>query len=59
MKIRVEAYISEDASNPYRVWFDGLDVQTAAKVATALLRLELGNTSNVKWFRGIGECRID
>lgn len=21
--------------------------------------VELGNTSNVKWFRGIGECRID
>jgi putative addiction module killer protein len=21
--------------------------------------MELGNLSNVKWFRGIGECRLD
>ena len=59
MKIRIEEYICDDASNPYRDWFDDLDVQAAAKVATALLRLELGNTSSVKWFQGIGEYRID
>ena len=59
MKIRVEEYICDDASNPYRDWFDDLDVQAAAKVATALLRLELGNTFSVKWFQGIGEYRID
>ena len=34
-------------------------MQAAAKVTTALLRLELGNLSNVKWFDGIGEYRID
>jgi putative addiction module killer protein len=28
-------------------------------VATATLRLERGHTSNVKWFAGIGELRID
>ena len=28
-------------------------------MATALLRLEMGNTSRVKWFDGIGEYRID
>lgn len=59
MKIRVEEYICDDDSNPYRDWFDDLDVQAAVKVATALLRLELGNTSSVKWFQGIGEYRID
>jgi putative addiction module killer protein len=28
-------------------------------VTTAKLRLELGNTSSVKWFAGMGECVID
>ena len=55
MKIRVEEYIRPDGSSPYRDWFDGLDAQAAAKVTTAKLRMELGNTSNVKWFAGIGE----
>ncbi len=59
MKIRVEEYIREDDFNPYRTWFDDLDVQAATKVTTALLHLELGNISNVKWFDGIGEYRID
>ncbi len=31
----------------------------AVKVTIARSRLELGNTSNVKWFDGIGEYRID
>ena len=59
MVIRVAAYIREDGSNPFREWFDDLDAQAAAKVATATLRLEMGNTSNVKWIGTIGEYRID
>jgi putative addiction module killer protein len=59
MKIRVEEYIRADGSSPYRDWFEGLDAQAAAKVTTAKLRMELGNTSNVKWFAGIGEYVID
>ncbi len=59
MAISVVEYVREDDSSPYQVWFDTLDAQAAAKVATAKLRLELGNTSNVKWFAGIGECVID
>ena len=39
--------------------FDSLNVQAAAKVAVAKARLELGNTSSIKWFAGIGEYRID
>jgi putative addiction module killer protein len=27
-------------------------------VAVATVRLEMGNTSNVKWFEGIGEVKI-
>jgi putative addiction module killer protein len=59
MSIRVEEYIRPDGSNPYKTWFDSLDPQAAAKVVTATSRLELGNTSNVKWFAGIGEYVID
>jgi putative component of toxin-antitoxin plasmid stabilization module len=57
--LTVVEYIREDESNPYREWFDGLDAQAAAKVATAALRLEMGNTSRVKWIGAIGEYRID
>jgi putative addiction module killer protein len=28
-------------------------------VTVAKLRMEFGNTSNIKWFDGIGECVID
>jgi putative addiction module killer protein len=59
MNVRVEEYIRSDGSNPYADWFNGLDAQAAAKVATAKLRMELGNTSKVKWFSGIGEYVID
>ena len=52
-------YIKEDGSNPYKKWFDALNAQAAAKVAVAKARMELGNTSNIKWFDGIGEYRIE
>lgn len=59
MTTRVEEYLREDGSCPYKAWFDGLDARAAAKVTTAKVRLELGNTSSVKWFDGIGEYVID
>jgi len=59
MKIEVKEYIREDGSNPYQKWFDKLDAQAAAKITVAKARLELGNTSSVDWFRGIGEYKID
>ena len=55
----MEEYVRQDGSSPYADWFDSLDAQAAAKVTTAKLRMELGNTSNVKWFAGIGEYVID
>ena len=58
MAFTVVEYVREDGSNPYRTWFDGLDPQAAAKVATATLRLEMGNMSRVKWIGTIGEFRI-
>ena len=55
----VVEYLREEGSSPYREWFDDLSSQAAAKVATATLRLEMGNTSSVKWLGPIGEYRID
>ena len=59
MKIKLAEYIREDGANPYQLWFNSLDAQAAAKVTVAKARMELGNTSNVDWFRGIGEYKID
>lgn len=55
---RIVEYVREDGSNPYRDWFNRLDPQ-AAKAATAAVRLELGNTSNLKRIGAIAEYRID
>jgi putative addiction module killer protein len=52
-------YVRKDGSNPFRKWFGGLQAPAAAKVAIAVSRLELGNTSNVKWIGAIGEYRIN
>ena len=57
--VKVVEYIRADGSSPFKTWFDDLDAQAAAKVATATLRLELGNTSNVNWIGTVGEYRID
>lgn len=57
--IEIEEYLRPDGTSPFKSWFDGLDAQAAAKVSTALLRLESGNTSRVKWFEGMGEYVID
>lgn len=57
--MNVQEYIRKDGSNPYQIWLDGLNVMAAVKVTIARSRLELGNMSNVKWFDGIGEYRID
>lgn len=56
---RAAEYIREDGSSPYRDWFERLDPQAAAKIATAVMRLELGNASNLKRIGTITEYRID
>ena len=57
--MNVQEYVKEDGSNPYQDWLDSLNSAAAVKVAVVRSRLEIGNTSNVKWFDGIGEYRID
>ena len=59
MAINVKEYIREDGTNPYKDWFDDLDTQAAVKITVVVARLELGNTSNIKWFDGIGEYVLD
>src|SRR5216684_6367226 len=53
-------YLDRAGSSPFAAWFRSLDAAAAAKVTTALRRLELGNFSNVKGVGGgVFEYRID
>ncbi len=56
---KVVEYI-HNGNSPFVMWFTELDGHAAAKVATALYRLEQGNFPNVKSLgRGIFEYKID
>ena len=58
--IDVREYIDPLGRSPYALWFDRLNPQGAAKVATALTRLSLGNFSNVKGVgSGVYEFRVN
>ncbi|WP_459828559.1 type II toxin-antitoxin system RelE/ParE family toxin [Hydrogenophilus islandicus] len=59
MSYQVKELLLSDGSSPYAQWFATLDPIAAAKVRVAVARIELGNLSNVEWFRGIGEYKID
>ena len=57
--VKIREYVRANGSIPFSKWFNQLDAQAAAKVTIALVRLEQGNTSNIKWFKGLGEYRIN
>lgn len=58
--MRIEEYLTEEGKSPFESWFLKLNARAAAKVTTALARLENGNTSNVKALgSGINEYKID
>ena len=59
MAIEVVELLLPDGTSPFARWFASLDSIAAAKVAIAVSRMESGNLAAVKWFRGIGECRVD
>lgn len=59
MNYRVVELLLEDGSSPYADWFATLNPVAAAKITVAKVRIEQGNLSNVEWFRGIGEYKID
>jgi putative addiction module killer protein len=60
MALSVLEYLDSSGSSPFAGWFQTLDATAAARVTTAIVRLGLGNFSNVK---GVGasvfEYRID
>ena len=58
--IGIKEYIDAGGHSRFAEWFHGLDGGAAAKVATALVRMEQGNFSNVKGVAsGIFEYRMD
>jgi putative addiction module killer protein len=58
--VTILEYLDRDGSSPFAGWFATLDASAAAKVTTAIRRLELGNFSNVKGVgAGVFEYRID
>ena len=58
--IIIKEYIDPKGQSPYAKWFDRLNVAAAAKVATALIRMEQGNLTNTKRLGGgVVESRID
>ncbi len=58
--IEIREYVDAESRSPYARWFDGLNARAAAKVATALVRMEQGNLSNTKGVgAGVSEFRID
>ena len=58
--IEIRAYVDYEGGSPYAKWFNSLNAPAAAKVVTALVRMEQGNMSNTKSVgSGVFECRID
>ena len=58
--ISIKEYVDRDGGSPFARWFSRLDAQAAAKVATALIRMEQGNLSSIKSVgAGVSEYRID
>jgi putative addiction module killer protein len=56
----VVEYLDAGGDSPFAGWFNELDSQAAAKVTTAVRRLEQGNLSNTKGVgAGILEFRLD
>ena len=56
----VREYIDTAGRSPFTKWMRALNVQAAAKVATALERIAEGNLSNVKTVgNGVLEYKVD
>ncbi len=59
MSYQIKELLLADGDSPFAEWFGSLEAVAAAKVRVAVSRMEQGNLSNVEWFRGIGEYKID
>lgn len=57
--MEIREYLDQAGNSPFGAWFGNLDAQAAAKVTTALIRMESGNLSDVKSVGGgVVEYRI-
>lgn len=59
MELTVKPYVASNGICHFERWRRRLDVTTRVRIDTAVARLRGGNTSNVKWFDGIGEAKLD
>jgi putative addiction module killer protein len=58
--IAIREYLDQYDRSPFAKWFECLNSPAAAKVTTALIRIEQGNFSNTKGVgAGVYETRID
>jgi putative addiction module killer protein len=58
--IDVREYLDRTGRSPYGAWFDSLNAEAAAKIATATTRISLGNFSNVEGVgSGVFEYKLD
>jgi len=58
--LHVREYIDTAGRSPFTKWLRALNVEAAAKVATALERIAEGNLSNVKAVgKGVLEYKVD
>ena len=58
--IEIGEFVDARGSSPFARWVSQLDRHAAARVATALYRMEIGNLSNAKGVGGgVLEYRID
>lgn len=56
---QLQEFKDRNGRSPFGRWFDSLGPQAAAKVTTALTRMEAGNFSNAKSVgAGVSEIRI-
>ena len=56
----VQEYINVNGQSPFAKWFNSLNVQVAAKLSIALIRIENENLSNTKSVKGgVFEYRLD
>lgn len=58
--MKILTYIDQDENQPYNDWFGQLNAQAAAKIVTAVSRMEQGNLSNAEPVGGgLSEYKID
>ena len=56
----IREYLDAEGCSPFGAWFNGLNAPAAAKVTTALARMEQGNLASAKGVgEGVLEYRID